>query len=320
MLVAAPGRVVARCPHAHPGGCGGCDWQHADLPTQRALKGAVVAEQLRRLAGIDRDVVVEELPGAPDGLRWRTRERFSVDPGTGRLGLHRHRSNEVVVLDDCPLAHPGVVGTGVLARTWPGAESVQVAASPTTDDVAVVVDGVAQGARRVRERAAGREWRVAGDGFWQVHPAAADTLTAAVAESLAPRPGEHAVDLYAGAGLYAASLADAVGVTGRVDAVEGSGSAVRDARRNLHDLPWVRLHEGDVGRWLASGGTRRCDLAVLDPPRTGPGGRGRRIARLSPRAIAYVACDPAALARDLETSAPGSAGSWPRCGPSTCSP
>ena len=132
---------------------------------------------------------VEELPGAPDGLRWRTRERFSVDPATGRLGLHRHRSNDVVVLDDCPLAHPGVVATGVLARSWTGAESVQVAASPTTDDVAVVVDGVAQGARRVRERAAGREWRVAADGFWQVHPAAADTLTDAVVEALGPAAG-----------------------------------------------------------------------------------------------------------------------------------
>lgn len=304
VLTSAPGRVVAPCPHAHPGGCGGCDWQHADLGTQRTLKAAVVAEQLRRLAGLDLEQVIEELPGAPDGLRWRTRERFSVDQGTARLGLHRHRSNEVVVLDDCPLAHPGVTGTGVLARTWAGAESVQVAASPTTGDVAVVVDGVAQGARRVREHAGGREWRVAADGFWQVHPAAAETLTAAVLEALEPRPGEHAVDLYAGVGLYAASLADAVGITGRVDAVEESGSAVRDARRNLHDLSWVRLHEGDVARWLASGGVRRCDLVVLDPPRAGAGGDVvRRIARMSPRAVAYVACDPAALARDLKTFA-----------------
>ena len=170
--------------------------------------------------------------------------------------------------------------------------------------MAVVVDGVALGARRVRENAAGREWRVAADGFWQVHPAAAETLSAAVIEALAPQPGEHAVDLYAGAGLYAASLADAVGVTGRVDAVEGSTRAVRDARRNLHDLSSVRLHEGDVARWLASGGVRRCDLVVLDPPRAGAGGDVvRRIVRLAPRAVAYVACDPAALARDLKTFA-----------------
>ncbi len=304
IVTPAPGRVPAPCPQARPGACGGCDWQHADLPTQRSLKASVVAEQLKRLAGIEYDVVVEEVPGAPDGLGWRTRERFTVDQASGRAGLHRHRSSEIVTLDDCPLAHPAVLATGVLGRTWPGAESIQVAASPVTGDVAVVVDRVAQGARRVRERVAGREFRVAADGFWQVHPGAAELLSATVLESLAPQPGEHAIDLYSGAGLYATSLADAVGVTGRVDAVEGSAIAVRDARRSLHDLSWVRLHEGDVARWLATGGVRRCDVLVLDPPRDGAGTDVvRRIARLNPRAVAYVACDPASLARDLRTFA-----------------
>ena len=168
----------------------------------------------------------------------------------------------------------------------------------------MVVDGVAQGARRVRERAGGRDWRVAADGFWQVHPGAADMLTRAVIEAIAPRPGEHAVDLYSGAGLYAAALAEAVGVTGRIDAVEGSTTAVRDAKRNLHDLAMVRLHHGDVARWLATGGVRRCDLVVLDPPRAGAGADVvRRLVTLAPRTIAYVACDPAALARDLKTFA-----------------
>jgi tRNA/tmRNA/rRNA uracil-C5-methylase (TrmA/RlmC/RlmD family) len=189
----------------------------------------------------------------------------------------------------------------VLKRTWEGATSVQVAVSPTTGDSAVVVDGQARGPRRVRHHAADREWRVAADGFWQVHPAAADVLSEAVLDALGPQPGEHAVDLYSGVGLFAGVVGAAVGVTGRVDAVEGSGGAVKDARRNLHDLGWVRLHEGDVRRWLATGGTKRCDLVVLDPPSAGAGAEVvRRIVRLGPRAVAYVACDPAALARDLK--------------------
>ncbi|HVQ17506.1 MAG TPA: class I SAM-dependent RNA methyltransferase, partial [Actinomycetes bacterium] len=45
---------------------------------------------------------------------------------------------------------------------------------------------------------------------------------------------------------------------------------------------------------------RRCDLVVLDPPRAGAGRAVlERVARLGPRAISYVACDPAALARDV---------------------
>ncbi|HLY33522.1 MAG TPA: TRAM domain-containing protein, partial [Jatrophihabitantaceae bacterium] len=92
---AAAGRVVPPCPHAGPGRCGGCDWQHASAAVQRELKADVVREQFRRLAGIDVTELlagVEELPGGL--LGWRTRTTYATDPA-GRLGLHRHRSAEV---------------------------------------------------------------------------------------------------------------------------------------------------------------------------------------------------------------------------------
>src|SRR6201987_409616 len=63
ILVPSPDRVMPPCPHARPGGCGGCDWQHAALPAQRSLKAAVIRQQLRRMAGIEREVGVEPLPG-----------------------------------------------------------------------------------------------------------------------------------------------------------------------------------------------------------------------------------------------------------------
>ena len=181
------------------------------------------------------------------------------------------------------------------------------------------VDGRPVGAVRVHEEAAGRTWRVTGDGFWQVHPGAAETLTSAVLAALDPRPGEHALDLYAGVGLFAGALADRLGPGGRVDAVEGAEVAVKDARRNLHDLPTVRLHHAPVEPWLSAGLVRRADLVVLDPPRTGARAAVvRRLVALEPRAIAYVACDPAGLARDVRTfaeRATRSAG----CGRSTAS-
>jgi tRNA/tmRNA/rRNA uracil-C5-methylase (TrmA/RlmC/RlmD family) len=153
-----------------------------------------------------------------------------------------------------------------------------------------------------------RDFRVTGTAFWQVHPAAAATFVQVVLDQLQPRAGERALDLYGGVGLFAAALAERVGPTGAVAAVEGDPRALADARRNLHDLPWVQLHHGPVARLLAPalaglpGGV--ADLVVLDPPRVGAGEAViAALCAARPRAISYVACDPAALARDLRTAA-----------------
>lgn len=312
VIEASPHRVDPRCPAAGPGRCGGCDWQHVELTEQRRLKAAVVAEQLTRLAGLHvaaDDIVVEPVPGDDEGLEWRTRVRLAVD-ADGRAGLRRHRSHDVVVVDDCPLAHPDLDLAHVLARRWPpGAEvlvtggdgrapTVQVA--PTAERAPVQH---VSGPVRRRETADGRRWAVTGSGFWQVHPGAADALVGAVREALCPRVGESVLDLYSGVGLFAGALAGDVGPSGRVVAVESAGQAVADARRNVHDLTWVRLEHQRVDRYLRqqSAGSS-VDLVVLDPPRTGAGtGVCRAIAQRRPRRIAYVACDPAALARDLRT-------------------
>jgi tRNA/tmRNA/rRNA uracil-C5-methylase (TrmA/RlmC/RlmD family) len=303
VLDASPDRVAARCPHAHPGGCGGCDFQHVSLAAQRRMKAAVVAEQLRRLAGLETEVEVEQVPGDTDGLGWRTRARFTVDR-QGRPGLRRHRSHDVEPVEACPLVHPAVAATGVLGRSWPGVAEVRVAAPADGGTPLVLVDGRPQGRARVEEHAAGRSWRVTGTGFWQVHPGAADALVAAVRAALEPRPGEHLLDLYSGVGLFAGALAGDLGPGGRVDAVEADAAAVRDARRNLHDLPTVHLAEARVDRWLRTQRPRHCDLVVLDPPRTGAGRAVvQDLVRPGPRAVAYVACEPAALAHDVGTFA-----------------
>ena len=159
----------------------------------------------------------------------------------------------------------------------------------------------------LHERAAGRDWRLHPGTFWQVHPGAADALAAAVMSALAPASGDGVLDLYSGAGLFSGVLAAAVRPGGWVSAVEASQSAVRDARRNLRDLPEVRIRRGRVGDVLAAGSADPAavaGLAVLDPPRAGAGAEvSQRLARPGPgmslRRVAYVSCDPATLARDL---------------------
>jgi tRNA/tmRNA/rRNA uracil-C5-methylase (TrmA/RlmC/RlmD family) len=314
VLVASADRVEPGCPHARPDGCGGCDWQHASLDAQRRLKATVIAQQLRRIAGIEREVTVEPLPGDDAGLHWRTRVRFAVRPD-GTAGLRKHRSHEVVDVGDCPIAHPLVAQAGVTGQRWKGARSVEVVASPGSAERALIVlpatshrPAKRSGHGFLRPTAAGRTWRVSAGAFWQVHPGAADALTGAVLEALRPQPGDVALDLYCGAGLFAGVLAEAVGPAGTVIGVEADPAAVRDARHNMRGTPWARVHRGDAAEVLGRGGWPEAGLAVLDPPRTGAARPvierllAPPVAEISSgglRRVAYVSCDPATLARDL---------------------
>ncbi len=273
VLRASPDRVAAPCPVAGPGGCGGCDFQHVALDRQRALKAEVVAEQLRRLAGLEVPVTVEPVPGDEGGLRWRTRVRFARTPD-GERGMRRHRSHDVVPVDDC-----------LIART----------------DAREPVPGAAPLRETVTVGATTASFTVAADGFWQVHPGAPEALVAAVLEACRPRSGERVLDLYAGVGLFARFLGEAVGAAGTVLAVEGDPTAAQHAADNLADLAArAEVVSGAVHDVLDERSADPVDLVVLDPPREG----ARRpvveqVAARRPRAVAYVACDPAALARDV---------------------
>jgi SAM-dependent methyltransferases related to tRNA (uracil-5-)-methyltransferase len=306
VLQASQHRVVPRCRFAFPGGCGGCDWQHCELTYQRDLKAAVVVEQFQRLAGLEVDVAVEALPGDKEGIRWRTRTEFAID-GSGAAGLRRHHSHEIIPVDDCLISTERVIATGVLDRRWPGVTSVDVVdASGEPRALAIPLPQRSSTVQYVTELVDTGDWagefRLSARGFWQVHPGAAATFVAHVLRELAPQPGEHAADLYAGVGLFALALADAVGTTGAVLAVESDARAFGDAKANLRAHPEIELRRGKVDRVLKPLVRQgiHADLVVLDPPRTGAGKSViKEIAALGPRAIAYVACDPAALARDV---------------------
>ncbi|HEX3731567.1 MAG TPA: TRAM domain-containing protein, partial [Mycobacteriales bacterium] len=243
VLTAASQRVVPPCQYAVPGGCGGCDWQHASPELQRDLKARVVAEQLSRLAGIERDVEVESIP---DGsLGWRNRIRTVAGRG-GKAGFRAHRSHTVIPVEACLITAKGALDD-VFARRWrPGAE-IEVT-KDAEDQVHVRELNMVHGKRRGRQLqggravqyAAGRSWRIDAHGFWQGHSAAADVLAGVVREWAQTSPGATAWDLYAGVGLFASVLAEQVGPEGSVVAIESNRQAVADGESNLADLPQVR--------------------------------------------------------------------------------
>jgi tRNA/tmRNA/rRNA uracil-C5-methylase (TrmA/RlmC/RlmD family) len=285
---AAPRRVPAPCVWARAGGCGGCDFQHADPALQRELKAAVLAEQLRRLAGIERAVEVEELPGG--ALGWRHRVRLAVDED-GRPGLRAHRSHDVLPIADCPITPAGALPPVLERRFAPGGEV----------EVVMDADGVVHVGTEgpAVQRAVGRVWLLSPGVFWQVHPALPDALAAVVRDWADAPTGGMAWDLYGGVGLFAAVLAGQVGPDGVVTVVESSAQAVADGRAALADLPQLDWHTGRVERVLGRL-PGRPDVVVADPPRRGLGrDLVDELCARGPDRVVHVACDPAALARDL---------------------
>ena len=316
VVEASPHRVEPPCPHYGPDRCGGCQLQHAAPEHQRQLKRRVLVEQLQRLGKVADPPVgdVSPVPGGwPDGYRaWA---RMAADPA-GRLGFRRQGSHEVHPVDRCLLLTDDAQALREAAGDgWQGVEEVHLVAgddaglltiSPGPGGVPAAPDGdFGVALRGVGEPTTvrppgevtmvvhGRALRVSAGAFFQAGPAAAEALVDAVMAAAEVAPGERVLDLYAGVGLFAGALAAA---GAQVVAVESSASATADARHNL-DGAGVEVITADVAAALRE--VDGADVVVLDPPRTGAGPRvAATIAGLGPRRIVYVACDPAALARD----------------------
>ena len=301
VLQASPDRVQPRCPHAGPGKCGGFDWQHVTLERQRAMKADIIREQLLRIGHLDvqdpllAQITVDACGVDTDGFGYRTRMDFVADT-RGRLGLRAARSHDVIALKECPLAVAPINDNEAWHQPWRAGATIRMAAS--ADGVTVAPEGA--DAPTVHERIGDISFEVAADGFWQVHRNAAKAFTELAHSMLQPRPGEFLLDLYGGVGLFARALASDLGAGGRLIVVESDRRAGRLARRNLRQFANADVIVERVDRWLRERMLSRVDLVIVDPPRAGAGKQVMaEVLRLRPRALLYVSCDPASLARDI---------------------
>ena len=306
ILEPSPDRVAPPCP-ALAAGCGGCTWQHVSAAGQARLKAEIVTDALRRIAKLAEPPAPQPVP--LDGPALRTTARLAVSPATGRAGHRPPAGAGAVATDACRAAHP-LLEELIVAGRFPGAGEVLLRVSAATGERLAVVDhhagnaevpaGVAvfaEGDRRpafVHEDVAGRRFRVSAGSFFQSGPVAAEALVAAVDAAIgdAVGAGQTLVDLYAGVGLFAATLG--ARHRARVIAVESDRSAVADARANLAGLD-ATVIASEVARWRPA----PAGAVVADPSRSGLGrpGAGAVAAAGAPRVV-LVSCDPASLARD----------------------
>ncbi|MDG4665112.1 TRAM domain-containing protein [Mycobacterium sp. 236(2023)] len=304
VLEPSPDRIDSLCPIAGVDGSGCCDLAFAEPAAVRRIKGAVVANQLARLGGYqwqDESEASAEPVGAAGATGWRTRVR--LDTSEGCAGFHRYHSGDLVHRLDCAQLPEGMLD-GVAETRWPQGTAVHVVIDDDGNRHIVVAGRgqkttVAEGDYEAVQRVAGRTWRVPATAFWQAHRDAPALYSALVMEWARLEPGMSAWDLYGGAGVFAAALADAVGTAGSVLTVDTSRGASRSARAALADLGNVSVVTDSVRRALA-GQRNRADVAVLDPPRTGA---GREVIDLLaaaevPRVI-HIGCEAASFARDV---------------------
>jgi tRNA/tmRNA/rRNA uracil-C5-methylase (TrmA/RlmC/RlmD family) len=300
VLEPSPDRVVAPCTFAHRNGCGGCDFQHINLTRQRALKADVITEQFLRIASMEVDVQVEEIA---EPLHWRTR-LIATTNHEGSLGFFASRSHTVIPVNDCIIAVKSMNMQELTARTWKPDLRVEVNTSSNHERTIALSPKSGEGKARLteghqisHEEVKGKTLEVSQNSFWQSHINAPTVLTEVVLDFAQLIEGDHVLDLYGGVGLFTASMIELVGASGSIDVLEGSKSATADAKRNFANNPNVKIHLGDVAKLLPR--VSNADVIVLDPPREGAGKIVvAEIVRLRPRAIVYVSCDPASLARD----------------------
>jgi 23S rRNA (uracil1939-C5)-methyltransferase len=322
---------VPRC--AWVEACGGCPWQQVVYPTQLAAKAASVHETLARIGGV---VGARELPihAAPDEWRYRHRVRLHVG-GRGTLGYRRPRSHQVVEIGDCVIADATITATlpivrELVRRLATRVRSVELLAN---GDGRVVVSAVATGPFAAADDArltallaehvsiagvqlATAEWqRARGDlrlvvrpdqagttivqrpgTFSQVNPAANRLLVETVLAMATP--ARRVLDLFCGTGNLSLPLAHA---GAEVTGVDANPAAIADARTSAAaaGLTATRFEDVPALRFLGRQGLAGAELVVLDPPRTGAAAEVAQLARLRPRRILYVSCDPATLARDV---------------------
>jgi 23S rRNA (uracil1939-C5)-methyltransferase len=327
LVTQSPHRRTPVCPIADR--CGGCDWMHVDEATQRKEKEEIVLSALEHLGGFDRSRL-QVLPTITGAQAIGYRRRAVLHPVGKQLGFYGRGSHQAVEVSVCPAlteplrALPGKVSE-VLGPALKDLERVQLIEA--NGKVAVSLhckDGVKA---RTREKAEALQRlgfgvviaphdegqvetlgkfelpdgdvRLRPDAFAQANGELNPLLVKAAVDGLCLTGTQSVLELFSGNGNFTVPLAR---LAGSVVAVESAPVSVQLAQKAAAGMKHVRFMQGDALKvldGLVKEG-RQFDRILVDPPRTGAPGFGKLAALLEPDRLAYVACDPAALARDAE--------------------
>ncbi len=329
VLAPGPARRAPPCPFLPR--CGGCGWQQLEYPAQLRAKAASIASALGPVIGLrlDPDDLIEP---APEEFGYRSRIRLQASR-EGRLGFHGYGTNTLVEIDHCMVAMPGMklpfelaralkpeleeleivrssarVVLAAWLRTAPSRAQVQRARRVMRDDGAI--QGIVLSGAGARETVGdpeitadleeGLSLRAGADLFSQVNPAQNRRLVRTVMEMAAPSEGMKLLDLFCGAGNLSLPAARRGALVTGVDsdARAIAAAAHNAARMGLARAQFLALRAAETARFLLRA-RYQAETVILDPPRSGAAELMAPVLKLRPRAVIYVSCDAATLARDL---------------------
>ena len=271
-------------------GAGGAEFGHIELSYQRQLKTQVLQEALSRFAKLESKVEVAAIDDT-DGLHYRTRIQVHYDKH-GKACVKKVRSEDLVQVRCLPLADEKLeqlaLANSANFRNQRVSFAIDSFGNYTPSDQTPFLSQVV----------GSRLFELSPETFWQAHRSAPAALVSDVQGKLANFSPVEVTDLYGGAGLFGASIAQSnPGLP--VTSVELSKQAVKDGKRSARDLKNISFENSDVLLYLRKR-ERNLDTVVLDPPRSGANSKVlHQLARLGTKNIIYVACDPVAAARDL---------------------
>ncbi len=286
------------CPNYQTAGC--CHWQHIRYDRQVDHKEAIIRESLERIGHLGWTGPIKRILG-PD-RNYRLRATFQVV--NGRVGFAMEKTNDVVPITECASLVPELndfipYANSILER---GITEVHAVSGPAIAANFVFEDGhvkrILRGDSPVFQ-VDGTQYRLSADSFFQPNRFLLVPLINEVISQVGPS-AKHVLELYAGTGFFSLPLAR---ISTEVISVEENNKAVRYGRENvqMNKVSNLRFVVGDVIATLKAADSRP-DVVVLDPPRAGCGVIGaQQIARLKPRRIVYVSCNPSTFAREART-------------------
>ncbi len=302
-LEASPDRVTPPCPYVTQ--CSGCQWQHLSPSRQLREKTARVQQAMDAHQNLGGVRVKPALP-SPAQFGYRNHARFTVGKkgeNAGEVGFVNATTRRFLRVDRCLLMNDAI--NGVLDRVQGRLQGMsQVSVRAGSDGAPALVQpsfkppwpDLQTGQSHYLEEVSGVKFSVAASSFFQVNAPQLSNVVSLIAKTLKLGGREMIVDAYCGVGTFAILLAPSAR---RVIGIEQSASAVADARRNAAHLDNVEFIEASTEAGLANIG-QPVDAVILDPPRRGCAPEAiEAVKALAPQRIAFVSCEPAAMARDL---------------------